>query len=137
MVKMPLEVLKLLEQAAPKALCVIATASKDGKPNVVPIIFAWPLNDEKILIADNFFNKTRLNLEENPRASLTFWSPETKEGYQVKGSIEIHTSGPIFEEAASKVCAVKPNLNTKAGIVLKVEEVYTVKPGPDAGKRIA
>ncbi|MCS7140317.1 MAG: pyridoxamine 5'-phosphate oxidase family protein [Candidatus Nezhaarchaeota archaeon] len=137
MVKMPMEVIKLLERVASKSLCVLATASKDGKPNAVPIIFAWPLGDDKILVADNFFNKTRINMEENPRASLTFWDPETREGYQVKGIIEIHTSGPIFEEAALRVRAIKSTLKTKAGVVLRVEEVYTIKPGPDAGKRIA
>lgn len=137
MVKMPPEVIKLLEKTAPKSLCVLATSSKDGKPNAVPIVFAWPLSDEEILIADNFFLKTRANLLENPRAALTFWDPETREGYQVKGRVEIVTAGWLYDEVASRVRSVRPTLKTKAAVVLKVEEVYTVKPGPDAGKRLA
>lgn len=135
-VKLPPEVVKLLEKAAPKSFCVLATSSKDGKPNAVPIVFAWPWSEEEILIADNFFLKTRANIEENPIASLTFWDPETREGYQVKGRVQVYTSGPIFEEAASRVRSVRPTLRTKAAVVIKVEEVYTVKPGPDAGKRL-
>ncbi|RLF21550.1 MAG: pyridoxamine 5'-phosphate oxidase [Thermoprotei archaeon] len=137
MVKMPSQVIQLLEQVAPKSFCVFSTASKDGKPNAVPIIFVKVLSDEEILIADNFFNKTRRNLEVNPQASLTFWNPETREGYQVKGKVEIYTSGPIFEKAIEVVKAVKPNLQTKAGVLLRVEEVYSIKPGPTAGERIA
>lgn len=136
MAKLPPEVVKLLEKVAPKSFCVLATSSKEGKPNVVPIIFVWPWGEEEILIADNFFLKTRANIEENPVASLTFWDPETKEGYQVKGRVQVHTSGPIFEEVVSRVRSIRPTLKTKAAIVIKVEEIYTVKPGPDAGKRL-
>ncbi|MEM0217866.1 MAG: pyridoxamine 5'-phosphate oxidase family protein [Candidatus Nezhaarchaeales archaeon] len=136
MVKLPSEVVRLLEKVAPKSLCVLATSSRDGKPNAVPIIFVWPWSDEEVVIADNFFLKTRANIEENPVASLTFWDPETREGYQIKGKVQVHTSGPIFEEVASRVRSIRPTLKTKAAVIIKVEEVYTVKPGPDAGKRL-
>ncbi|MDH5815491.1 MAG: pyridoxamine 5'-phosphate oxidase family protein [Candidatus Nezhaarchaeota archaeon] len=136
MVKLPFEVIKLLEKVAPKSFCVLATSSRDGRPNAVPVVFAWPWSEEEVVIADNFFLKTRANIEENPIASLTFWDPETREGYQIKGKVEVHTSGPIFEEVASRVRSARPTLKTKAAIVIKVEEVYTVKPGPDAGKRL-
>ncbi|MGZ7117659.1 MAG: pyridoxamine 5'-phosphate oxidase family protein, partial [Methanobacterium sp.] len=48
----------------------LATATKDGVPNVVPIGFARPLDEKTIMIVDNYMNKTRKNLEENPKASL-------------------------------------------------------------------
>ncbi|MEM0232953.1 MAG: pyridoxamine 5'-phosphate oxidase family protein [Candidatus Nezhaarchaeales archaeon] len=136
MAKLPSEVVRLLEKVAPKSLCVLATSSRDGKPNAVPIIFVWPWSEEEVVIADNFFLKTRANIEENPVASLTFWDPETREGYQIKGRVQVHTSGPVFEEVASRVRSIRPTLKTKAAVMIKVEEVYTVKPGPDAGKRL-
>ncbi|MDI9620182.1 MAG: pyridoxamine 5'-phosphate oxidase family protein [Candidatus Nezhaarchaeota archaeon] len=136
MVKIPPNILKLLEELAPRALCIFATASRNGKPNAVPIVFAWPLNNEEIIIADNFFNKTRLNIEENPQAALSFWNPETREGYQIKGKVELHISGPLFEEVTSRVRSAKPNLKPKACVLLKAEEVYSVKPGPEAGKKV-
>ncbi|MGZ7119177.1 MAG: pyridoxamine 5'-phosphate oxidase family protein, partial [Methanobacterium sp.] len=43
-----------------------ATATEDGVPNVVPIGFARPLDEKTIMIVDNYMNKTRKNLEENP-----------------------------------------------------------------------
>ena len=55
MVKMPTEVREVLQKQKPTP---IATASKDGKPNVVYIGYLKILDDEHIMIGDNFFNKT-------------------------------------------------------------------------------
>lgn len=49
--------------AIEKDLVFLATATEDGIPNVVPIGFARPLDENTILIADNYMNKSRKNLE--------------------------------------------------------------------------
>jgi len=56
-----------IKDAIEKNLVFLATSSKDGIPNVVPVGFARPIDDETILIADNYLNKTRKNLDENPK----------------------------------------------------------------------
>ena len=43
----------------------LATSSKEGKPNVVPIGFVEAISDHQLLVADILFGKTRKNLEEN------------------------------------------------------------------------
>ena len=82
MVKMPSEVRETLEKQKPVP---IATASKAGVPNVVFIGAMKILDDETILIADNFFYKTAANLKENPQVSLLCYSSETKKSFQIKG----------------------------------------------------
>lgn len=68
----------------------LATASKDGVPNVIPIGFCkLQDDDETVWIADNFFLKTLDNLRENPRVALYVWGPETQGCFQIKGPIEI------------------------------------------------
>ena len=52
----------------------VATASKDGIPNVVPIGFCWIVDDETVWIADNFMTKSLANLAENPVVALDVWS---------------------------------------------------------------
>ena len=76
----------------------VATASKDGWPNVVPIGFVELIDDETIWIADNFMKKTLANVQENPKVSIYIWGAETKGCFQVKGPVEIKTSGPEFEK---------------------------------------
>ena len=77
---------------------VLSTATPDGTPNAVPIGAKKILDDETILISDQFFNKTLANLKANPTAAITFW--EGHEGYQIKGTVSIETTGPRYEDTA-------------------------------------
>ena len=113
----------------------LATATKDGVPNVVPIGFARPIDNETILIVDNFLNKTRKNLENNPKASLVP-RDASKAPYQFKGTVEIVESGKYFDQAVDWATSVMSQLTPKAAVLLKVEEIYSVQPGPEAGKKI-
>lgn len=113
----------------------LATATEDGVPNVVPIGFARPIDDETILLVDNFMKKTRKNLENNPKASIVT-RDASKCPYQFKGSVEIFKSGKYFDDAVDWATSVMSKLSPKAAIILKVEEIYSVQPGPDAGKRV-
>jgi predicted pyridoxine 5'-phosphate oxidase superfamily flavin-nucleotide-binding protein len=114
----------------------VATASKDGIPNVVPIAFVEVKDDETIWLADNFMRKTLANLRENPSISIQVWGPETKGCYQIKGTVEIKTSGPEFEDMQLTVRAKMAKAPAKGLIVVKVTDVFTCAPGPDAGSKI-
>ncbi len=113
----------------------IATADKNGKPNVVFVTMWKILDDETILFVDNFFNKTRKNIEANPSMAIVAYDSESKKSYQVKGRISIETSGDRFEEA--KKMAESKKLPGKAAVVFHVEEIYNALYGPKAGERIA
>ncbi len=123
-----------------QAVVAFATASVTGVPNVVPIGAKKVLDDETILISDQYFKKTLANLKENPQASLTFWDAKTAESYQIKGTVTIETSGVIFEETTAWVEEISrmrnAPLKSKGAIVLKVREIYSSSPGPGAGTRI-
>jgi predicted pyridoxine 5'-phosphate oxidase superfamily flavin-nucleotide-binding protein len=118
---------------------VLATATVDGEVNAVPFGAKRIIDDETILISDQFFRKTRANLEANPRASVTFW--EGHEGYQFKGKVTIETSGPRYEETAAWVQAMGDKagfpLKSKGIAVMKIEAIYSVAPGPEAGRQLA
>ena len=138
MANMNAQVMTLFENQRTVAM---ATASADGTPNVVPIGAKKVLDDETILISDQYFNKTLANLMENPRAALTFWDPSTGESYQIKGDITVETSGELFEETTAWIDEIARAKNiplkSKGAVVLKITGIYTNKPGPDAGTKIA
>jgi predicted pyridoxine 5'-phosphate oxidase superfamily flavin-nucleotide-binding protein len=102
----------------------VATASKDGVPNVVPMTFVKTLGDSAVLVADNFMDKGARNLEENPRIAVCVWDLETKRAYQIKGVAEVHRSGPVFDDTATWVKESKPGIAARAAVVLKVTQVY-------------
>ncbi len=65
---------------------VFLSTCSDDMPNVVPIGFARPLDDETILLVDNFMKKTRNNLEKNPRAALVI-RDASKFFFKVNGTL--------------------------------------------------
>ena len=126
---------KEMMDALEKDLVFLATATPDGVPNVVPIGFARPIDENTILIADNYMNKTRQNLEKNPWISLVT-KDATKCPFQFKGRIEIFESGNYFDIVTEWGENAMTKLTPKAAILMKVEEIYSIQPGPDAGKKI-
>jgi len=88
MAKMTKEMQEMFNKAGIKQL---ASADKNGVPNVVPINFMKILDDETILASAVFMTKTFRNLEENPVCAISIW--QGFNGYQFKGSVKIETSG--------------------------------------------
>ena len=118
---------------------ILATATKDGVPNAVPMGAKKLIDDETILLSDQFLNKTLNNMKENPQVAVTFWSGF--EGYQLKGTITIETSGERFDETADWIDKMGKAMNfplkSKGAVIMKISEIYGVSPGPGAGKKIA
>ena len=115
-------------------LAFLATASKDGRPNVVPIGAFKLLDDETLLISDQFFNKTLANMRENPQVAISYWGE--KGGFQLKGTVTLHTDDDIFAQDVAWMKELRPTLVPKSAVVMTITDVYTVRAGPDAGKKI-
>ena len=116
---------------------VVATATKDGKPNAVPITFTKIISDDEILIMDNFMQKTRQNIDANPQVAISVWDMEGKKAFQFKGRARVESSGKTFDEGVQWVKSKSPQLNPKVAVIVKVDEIYITAGGPDAGKRVA
>lgn len=115
----------------------LATASKKGVPNVVPVGMIFPGEDGKIWIIDNFMCKTLRNIEENPVASFYLWSRDFKDGcWQVKGKIECIDSGADYEKAVTIAHSRMESAPAKHLLKMDICAIYTAAPGPEAGKKI-
>jgi predicted pyridoxine 5'-phosphate oxidase superfamily flavin-nucleotide-binding protein len=118
---------------------ILATATGDGAPNAVPVGAKKIIDDETILISDQFFNKTLANLKANPKVAVSFW--EGYEGYQIKGTATIETSGKRYEETAAWIedmgnKAGMP-LKSKGAVIIKIDDIFGLAPGPGAGKKLS
>lgn len=103
----------------------LATASTEGKPNLNYVGYFRILDDETIQIADNKFFKTRQNLDANPVMAATCLDPENGACYQIKGSVELITEGPVYDDCVAWVHSSHPTLTPKAAVNLHIEEIYT------------
>jgi predicted pyridoxine 5'-phosphate oxidase superfamily flavin-nucleotide-binding protein len=129
---------KEVQEFLPGKLAWVATASRDGVPNVTPKGTVKLLDEQHILFADLFSLKTRKNLEENTKVAVTVVDTATGKGYQLKGTAEVLSSGPLFEETAKHIKESPKGLPPVQHVVkIAVEAVFDQSVGPDAGKKIA
>ena len=125
---------EITDSLAAAKLAWLATATKDGTPNVVVVAAVRLLDDEALLISDQYFLKTLANLKENPKAAVSWWGE--KGGFQVKGTVSIHTEDQVFRDNVEWMKAKWPRFVPKGAIVVKITDAYALKAGPDAGKKV-
>ena len=132
---------RMKEIFAKQGIFVLGTADLNGIPNVVPVGAVKILDDETILVSDQYFLKTLSNLRENPKVAMSFWELDKGEGYQIKGEATIQTTGKIYEETVAWIRDFSEKighpLKSKGAVVIKITEIYSVTPGPTAGQKIA
>lgn len=99
---------------------VLTTADKNNVPNAIWVLCAELLDDNKVVIANNSMQKTLGNVGGGGKAALLYIAPE-REAYQIKGKIEQHSSGPVYEHMKSWL---SPNFPGRSAVLLHIEEVY-------------
>jgi uncharacterized protein len=114
----------------------VATASKDGTPNVIPLGVVELVDDETIWITDNFMNKSLSNLRVNPKIAIYIWGPEIKGCFQIKGVTSIKSSGKEYDEMKEKINKKNPALPARSLVIVRITEVFECKPGPTAGSKL-
>ena len=107
----------------------------DGIPNVVAVGSKW-IDDDTLLLADLFFDKTRRNLAANPIVAVTVAFSNPKRGFQIKGKASVHQSGAAYERCKVLLRANGVDAELPAAVVIPAAEVYVLDPGPEAGERI-
>jgi len=100
---------------------IFTTVDGDGVPNSVYVGCIKKYSEDKLVVVDNYFDKTRANILAGSKASLLYITADRK-AYQVKGSIEYQTSGEIFDDMKTWCPERLPG---HAVAVLNVEEVYS------------
>jgi uncharacterized protein len=106
---------------ARKGPVVLATVDAQGVPNIIYATCVKKYSADQLVIADNYFNKTRANILAGSQGSLLFIT-EAGKAYQVKGRLEYMTAGDIF---ADMKCWNDPKHPGNAAVVLHVEQVFS------------
>ncbi len=98
----------------------LATSSPDSVPNVVYVKYLKVLDDQTVLIGDNYFEKTKKNLEDNKYAAFVVLD-EKKGSFQIKGRTKRLLNGPLYDEVQNWV---EKNHPRAAAVVIDVEEIF-------------
>ena len=100
---------------------VLATVDAEGMPNTIYASCAGKFDEGHLVVADNFFNKTRVNIEAGCKGSILFIT-EAGKSFQVKGTLDRQTSGAVYDDMKGWNPEKLPG---HAAAVLTVEEVYS------------
>ncbi len=100
---------------------ILSTVNKDGTPNAIYATCVSKFSEDTIVVANNYFSKTLENILAGSKRSILFITKE-KKSYQIKGRIEYHKEGVIFEDMKKWNPEKHPG---HAAAALKVEEVYS------------
>jgi predicted pyridoxine 5'-phosphate oxidase superfamily flavin-nucleotide-binding protein len=114
----------------------LATASKDGEPNVAPMGAVFLRDAETIWIGNQFMKATLENVLENPRACLYVWGPGIEGCYKIKGAIKVEREGPDYETMREEVKKARPDLSCRSLLVMRITGVYECRAGEHAGDRL-
>ncbi|MCQ2079578.1 MAG: pyridoxamine 5'-phosphate oxidase family protein [archaeon] len=125
------------DHGANQHIFALATASKTGIPNVVPIGFLWVANDDEVWVIDNYLNKTLANIRENPVAAVYAMGGESgKETVQLKGKCVYETEGADYEAAVAMAHKINPGFPAKGLVKIRISCAFDTTPGPNAGKKL-
>jgi predicted pyridoxine 5'-phosphate oxidase superfamily flavin-nucleotide-binding protein len=99
---------------------LVATAGRDGKPNVSAKGSLRVLDDEHLAFADINSPRTVANLKENPAVSVLVVHPKTMRGCRVWGQAEIEDSGALFDSMVKEYA--ERNIKVNHVVRITVEE---------------
>ena len=100
---------------------ILTTVDEKGTPNSIYATCVKRTADDKVVVADNYFSKTRANILGGSPGSILFITAEGK-AYQVKGSLTYCKEGAVFDDMKEWL---DPKFPGVAATILTVEQVYS------------
>ncbi len=90
--------------------------------------------DGRIVLIDNYVNKTKANVLENPQVAVLLRGG--KESYQLKGTCEYVDKGEAYDAAYQWFRSMTDKHPAKGALIIAVTEVYDSAAGDCAGDKI-
>lgn len=109
-------------------IVLVGSVNANGIPNISPRYVLGILQNEKLLFADAFENKTFHNINAWPKVAVAVLDRDTQGGYQLKGDAEEVKDLQLILQAESRLKEFGIDLKPKKVWVLNVKELYSLEP---------
>lgn len=108
----------------------VATCDFDGRPNAAPKL-VLKYDKKFIYLIDYIIGRTFINLQINPKVSLSFMNNDKLTAYQVNGSVRIISKGGIFNKIIKEFQKRKISLSVERIIEgvhrMKKHDIYELE----------
>ena len=115
--------------------CFVGTVNADGTPNVAPKRSTRVLSDDSLIFNEGTGGATFANIRRGSKVSIAVVNREILDGYRFAGTASLQENGALYEEAAA-MSAKSGFRKPLAVIIIHVDEIHSLKPGPTAGKKL-
>ena len=104
-------------------------ATCGDEPNVVPVGFKCITDDGKFAVGAVLLETTLKNLEANGKIAIAACNNATAESYQVKGTAELVTEGPVYDYFAKLADdTFKGAFPAKCAVIVTPEKLIVASP---------
>jgi hypothetical protein len=128
---------------------IIASADANGLPNVAYVSQVYLVDEKHVALSQQFFNKTRRNVAENPNATAEVYDPVNMQAYRLRlRFLRSEKDGPLFDTMRLRIEAIASHTGMQGVFrliaadifeVLRVDKVagFLTDGAPDEGEGIS
>jgi predicted pyridoxine 5'-phosphate oxidase superfamily flavin-nucleotide-binding protein len=130
MIQLTQQMRDLIDPALAKGTpCLVATASKDGLPNIGYKGSVMVFDDESLAYWERTRQGTAQNVEENPNVMILFRDPATRAAWRFVGKATVHQTGALRDQVMARTVQAELDRDPDRkgfAVIVKVDKVLPI-----------